>query len=47
MLEDDSWQSHEDKAPKQGEDQSGEDADLCLADFPLLKREEKTFVTKI
>lgn len=37
VLEYDGWQGHEDEAPKQDEEQRGEDADLCLADFPLLQ----------
>lgn len=36
MFENDSWQGHEDEAPEQDEEQGGDDADLCLADFPLL-----------
>lgn len=41
MLENDSWQGHEDETPKQDEEESGEDTDLCLADFPLLKIKKK------
>lgn len=40
VLEDDGWQGHEDEAPEQGEEQGGEDADLRLADFPLLWGDE-------
>lgn len=36
VLEDDGWQGHEDEAPEQDEEQRGDDANLCLADFPLL-----------
>lgn len=36
VFENDSWQGHEDEAPKQDEEQGGDDTDLCLADFPLL-----------
>lgn len=36
VLEDDGRQSHEDEAPEQDEEQRGEDADLRLADLPLL-----------
>ena len=36
VLEDDDWQRHEDEAPEQDEDQSGDNADLRLADLPLL-----------
>lgn len=41
MLEDDSWQGHEDEAPEQDEDQRGDDADLRLADFPFLKGKKR------
>ena len=37
MLEDDSRQGYKDEAAEQDEEQRGEDADLCLADFPLLE----------
>lgn len=42
VLEDDGWQGHKDETAKQDEEQRGDDADLCLADFPLLWWEEKT-----
>lgn len=41
VLEDDGRQGHEDEAPKQDEEQRGEDADLRLAHFPLLWRGDK------
>lgn len=41
MLEDDDWQGHEDEAPEQDEDQRGYDADLRLADFPLLTGDKR------
>ncbi len=41
VLEDDDWQGHEDEAPEQDEEQRGEDADLCLADFPLLRGDKR------
>lgn len=37
VLEDDGRQGHKDEAAEQDEEQRGEDADLCLADFPLLE----------
>lgn len=36
VLEDDGGQGHKDEAAKEDEEQRGEHADLCLADFPLL-----------
>lgn len=36
VLEDDGGQGHEDEAAEEDEEQRGEHADLCLADFPLL-----------
>lgn len=36
VLEDDGRQGHEDEAPKQDEEQRGDDADLRLADLPFL-----------
>lgn len=36
VLEDDGWQGHKDEAAEQDEEQRGENADLRLADFPLL-----------
>lgn len=36
MLEDDGRQRYEDEAAEQDEQQRGDDADLGLADFPLL-----------
>lgn len=41
VLEDDGWQGHENEAPKQDEEQRGDDTDLRLADFPLLQRDKK------
>ena len=39
VLKDDSWKGHKDEAPEQDEEQRGDDSDLCLADFPLLRKE--------
>lgn len=47
VLEDDGWQGHEDEAAKQDEEQCGENADLRLADFPLLWGDEGTAQTGI
>lgn len=38
VLEDDSWQGHEDEAPEQDEEQGRDDTDLRLADLPLLRK---------
>lgn len=37
MLEYDGWQGHKDEAAEQNEEECGENADLRLADFPLLR----------
>ena len=39
VLEDNSWQGHENETPEQDEEQRGDDTDLCLADFPFLGKE--------
>lgn len=46
MLEDDGRQGHEDEAAEQDEEQRGENADLRLADFPLLWGDKGTAWTK-
>lgn len=37
MFEDGSWKAHKQHASKQHEQQSGDDANLCLRDGPLLR----------
>lgn len=40
VLENDGGQGHEDEAPEEDEEQGGDDANLRLADFPLLWRDK-------
>lgn len=37
VLEYDGWQGHKDEAAEQNEEERGENANLRLADFPLLR----------
>lgn len=46
MLKDDGRQSHEDQAAEQDEEQRGENADLRLTDFPLLRGDKRMVRTK-
>lgn len=47
VLEDDSWQGHEDETPEQDEEQRGDDTDLCLAYFPFLREDLWILIQKM